>query len=52
MRLLRREIIRQKATLLVVDGLLNARSKAETPIDTKKNSSPNCKATPPLPVAP
>ena len=35
-RLLRREIIRQKATLLVVDGLLNARSKAETPIDTKK----------------
>ncbi|WP_137279311.1 ATPase domain-containing protein [Pseudomonas rhizoryzae] len=35
-RLLRREISRQKASLLVVDGLLNARSRAETPIDTKK----------------
>ncbi|TBU88145.1 ATPase domain-containing protein [Phytopseudomonas dryadis] len=35
-KLLRREISRQKATLLIVDGLLNARSKAETQIDTKK----------------
>jgi len=35
-RLLRREISRQKASLLVVDGLLNARSRAETPIDTKR----------------
>lgn len=35
-KLLRREIIRNKATLLIVDGLLNARSKAETPLDTKK----------------
>ncbi|WP_437883006.1 ATPase domain-containing protein [Pseudomonas sp. LRF_L74] len=35
-KLLRREISRQKATVLVVDGLLNARSKAENQIDTKK----------------
>jgi circadian clock protein KaiC len=35
-RLLRREIIRQKATVLVVDGLLNARFKAGSAIDTKK----------------
>ncbi|SEP78414.1 circadian clock protein KaiC [Pseudomonas lutea] len=35
-KLLRREISRQKATLLVVDGLLNARSRAETPLDTKR----------------
>nr|WP_218626614.1 ATPase domain-containing protein [Pseudomonas sp. dw_358] len=35
-KLLRREIVRQKATVLIVDGLLNARSKAESQIDTKK----------------
>jgi circadian clock protein KaiC len=35
-KLLRREIGRQKATVMVVDGLLNARSKADSPIDTKK----------------
>ena len=35
-KLLRREIVRQKATVLVVDGLLNARSKADSVIDTKK----------------
>ncbi len=35
-KLLRREIIRQKATVLIVDGLLNARSKADSQIDTKK----------------
>lgn len=35
-RLLRQEIARQQATLLVVDGLLNARSRAETSLDTKK----------------
>ncbi|MDB5370086.1 MAG: putative circadian clock protein KaiC [Roseomonas sp.] len=35
-KLLRREIVRQKASLLVVDGLLNARSRAESPLDTKK----------------
>lgn len=35
-KLLRKEIIRNKATLLVVDGLLNARSQADTPLDTKK----------------
>jgi circadian clock protein KaiC len=33
---LRREIIRNKATLLILDGLLNVRSQAETPLDTKK----------------
>lgn len=35
-KLLRREIGRQKATVMVVDGLLNARNKAESQIDTKK----------------
>ncbi|MBC9176866.1 ATPase domain-containing protein [Pseudoroseomonas ludipueritiae] len=35
-KLLRREITRQKATVLVVDGVLNARSRAEHTIDTKK----------------
>ncbi len=35
-KLLRREITRQKATVMILDGLLNARSKAELPIDTKK----------------
>ncbi|MDD0843167.1 ATPase domain-containing protein [Pseudomonas sp. Gutcm_11s] len=35
-KLLRREISRQKATVMILDGLLNARSKAESPIDTKK----------------
>ncbi len=35
-KLLRREIARQKATVLVVDGLLNARTKADSQLDTKK----------------
>ncbi|CAM3676581.1 Circadian clock protein kinase KaiC [Pseudomonas reidholzensis] len=35
-RLLRQEISRQQATLLIVDGLLNARVRAETTLDTKK----------------
>ena len=35
-KLLRREISRQKATVMIVDGLLNARSKADSQIDTKK----------------
>ena len=35
-KLLRREISRQKATVLIVDGLLNARIKADTQLDTKK----------------
>ncbi|MDH0731424.1 AAA family ATPase [Pseudomonas sichuanensis] len=35
-RLLRQEIARQQASLLIVDGLLNARSRAETSLDTKK----------------
>ena len=35
-RLLRREISRQKASLLVVDGVLTARSRAETQLDTKR----------------
>ena len=35
-KLLRREIMRQKASVLVVDGLLNARSQAGSTIDTKK----------------
>ncbi|WP_412462050.1 ATPase domain-containing protein [Pseudomonas sp. SC11] len=35
-RLLRQEIVRQRASLLIVDGLLNARSRAETSLDTKK----------------
>ena len=35
-RLLRGEIARHGASLLIVDGLLNARSRAETVLDTKK----------------
>jgi circadian clock protein KaiC len=35
-KLLRREITRQKSSLLILDGLLNARSKAETALDTKR----------------
>jgi circadian clock protein KaiC len=35
-KLLRREIARQKATVLVVDGVLNARSRADNVLDTKK----------------
>jgi circadian clock protein KaiC len=35
-KLLRREISRQKSTVLILDGLLNARSRADSPIDTKK----------------
>ena len=35
-RLLRREINRQKATLLIVDGVLNARSRADSHLDSKK----------------
>ncbi|MCU1734738.1 MULTISPECIES: ATPase domain-containing protein [unclassified Pseudomonas] len=35
-RVLRGEIARQGASLLIVDGLLNARSRAETVLDTKK----------------
>lgn len=35
-RLLRGEIARHGATLLIVDGLLTARSRAETVLDTKK----------------
>jgi circadian clock protein KaiC len=35
-KLLRREISRQNTTLLILDGLLNARSKAESSLDTKK----------------
>ncbi|MGE7989745.1 ATPase domain-containing protein [Pseudomonas sp. NPDC089554] len=35
-RLLRQEISRQQASLLIVDGLLNARARAETALDTKK----------------
>lgn len=35
-RLLRREISRQKASVMVVDGVLNARSRAETQLDTKR----------------
>ncbi|MDD2058900.1 serine/threonine protein kinase [Pseudomonas sp. GD03860] len=35
-KLLRGEINRHQATLLIVDGLLTARSRAETPLDTKK----------------
>lgn len=50
-KLLRREISRQKATVMVVDGLLNARSKADSHIDTK-NSSLNCRGTPLLRVVP
>lgn len=35
-RLVRREISRQKATVLVIDGLLNARSRAGSETDTRK----------------
>lgn len=35
-RLMRQEISRQQASLLIVDGLLNARIRAETTLDTKK----------------
>ncbi|WDY59869.1 ATPase domain-containing protein [Pseudomonas sp. PSKL.D1] len=35
-KLLRQEIGRQQATLLIVDGVLNARVRAETTLDTKK----------------
>lgn len=35
-KLLRREISRQKSSLLILDGLLNARSQAESPLDTKQ----------------
>lgn len=35
-KLLRREISRQKASVLVVDGVLNARSRAGSSLDTKK----------------
>jgi circadian clock protein KaiC len=34
-KLLRREISRQKSTLLILDGLLNARSQAESSLNTK-----------------
>jgi len=36
LKLLRREIIRHKATLLVLDGLMNVRSRSDTPLNTKK----------------
>jgi len=35
-KLLRQEIGRQQASLLIVDGVLNARVRAETTLDTKK----------------
>ena len=35
-KLLRREIVRQKSTVLILDGLLNARSKADTALNTKR----------------
>ncbi|MFK0309752.1 ATPase domain-containing protein [Pseudomonas sp. NPDC090233] len=35
-KLLRQEIVRQQASLLIVDGVLNARVRAETTLDTKK----------------
>ncbi|GLH32834.1 circadian clock protein KaiC [Pseudomonas sp. BR1R-5] len=35
-KLLRQEIGRQQASLLIVDGVLNARVRAETALDTKK----------------
>ena len=37
-KLLRREIGRQHSSLLILDGLLNARARAETPLDTKQRS--------------
>lgn len=35
-KLLRGEIVRQGSTLLIVDGLLTARWRAETTLDTQK----------------
>ncbi|SEI55684.1 circadian clock protein KaiC [Pseudomonas sp. NFR16] len=35
-KLLRREIVRQKSTVMILDGLLNARSKAESALNTKR----------------
>ncbi|WP_296262330.1 MULTISPECIES: ATPase domain-containing protein [unclassified Pseudomonas] len=35
-KLLRREIVRQKSTVMILDGLLNARSRADSPINTKR----------------
>ena len=35
-KLLRREIVRQKSTVMILDGLLNARSKADSPLNTKR----------------
>lgn len=35
-KLLRREISRHQATILIVDGVLNARSRAESALDAKK----------------
>ncbi|MCO8168344.1 serine/threonine protein kinase [Pseudomonas sp. 21LCFQ02] len=35
-KLLRREISRQKSTVMILDGLLNARSKADSPLNTKR----------------
>ncbi|WNW14343.1 ATPase domain-containing protein [Pseudomonas sp. DTU_2021_1001937_2_SI_NGA_ILE_001] len=35
-KLLRREIARQKSTVMILDGLLNARSKADSPLNTKR----------------
>lgn len=35
-KLLRREIVRQKSTVMILDGLLNARSRAESPLNTKR----------------
>jgi circadian clock protein KaiC len=35
-KLLRREIIRQKSTVLILDGLLNARSRADSHLNTKR----------------
>jgi circadian clock protein KaiC len=49
-RLLRQEIARQQASLLIVDGVLNARVRAETALDTKKFVS-NCRAMRPSPAA-
>ncbi|RAU39899.1 serine/threonine protein kinase [Pseudomonas sp. RIT412] len=35
-KLLRREIFRQKSTVMILDGLLNARSKADSSLNTKR----------------
>jgi circadian clock protein KaiC len=35
-KLLRREIVRQKSTVMILDGLLNARSRADSPLNTKR----------------